>query len=201
MNELKDLKQEERASFLTYFNDGVLEIVIGVVIVGIYGWLKSDIPASIGAWAAVSLSIWVALKRFITTQRIGIVNFKGENEIRRKRSKQLFQLGIGAFVVTGFLIFMLKENIGQDLLGPFRALPMLPFYLIGIMGLVLLAWNIRLKRYWYLALFLFLVGNVSPFLDSDGLTGFLLVGLVFLGLGGYLMFKFLKTYPKPKMVE
>jgi len=199
MNGLKDLKQEERASFLTYFNDGVLEIVAGVVIIGIFGWLKAGVPALVGAWAAISVTLWAGLKRYITAQRIGVVNFRGESEIRRKRSKQLFMLGLAMFVIAGVLIFLMRENLGVSYLQPFRTLPMLPFYLIFIMGLIILALNIRLKRYWILALVVIITGAVSTDLDSDGLTGFLLVGLIFLGLGIYLMSKFLRAYPKPKM--
>lgn len=201
MNTMQDLKQEERASFLTYFNDGILEIVVGVIALGIFAWIKADIPALVGAWAAVCVPLWALLKRKITAQRIGLVNFKGESSLRKKRSKQLFRLGLGLFLLAGIVIFMMRENMGDGINATFHAIPLLPFYLIGIMGLVILAWNIKLKRYWYLALLVALAVVVSYYTGADGLTGILVVGLVFLGVGGALLFQFMKLYPKPNLAD
>ena len=199
MSELSDLKQVERESFLIYFNDGILELVVGIIMVGIYGCLQYDIPPLIGVWAAVGLPLWALMKRLITAQRVGIVNFKGESERRHRRSKQLFRLGLGAFMITGLLVFLLLKKLSLDFHATFQALPMAPFYLIGIMGLVILAWNFRMNRYWYLALLVFLVASISPLLNSDGLLGFLLLGIVFMAIGLNLLVKFLRTYPKPKL--
>jgi len=91
MSEEPNLKEIERRAYMSYHQDGLLDIFAGLYVLG-FGlgilidivWESSPIGLTMPAiLIATVLPIWVAAKRKITLPRIGYVNFgtRGANKI------------------------------------------------------------------------------------------------------------------------
>ena len=86
-----NLKEIERKTYMSYHQDGLLDIFAGLYILGFGFGIFMDIVLDFGMGViiipggliAVALPIWVAAKRKITMPRIGFVNFgiRGGNKL------------------------------------------------------------------------------------------------------------------------
>ena len=78
-----DLKEIERRAYMSYHQDGLLDIFAGLYVLGFGLGLFMDVVWDFGmgviilpgGFIAVAVSIWIAAKRRITMPRIGFVNF------------------------------------------------------------------------------------------------------------------------------
>lgn len=83
VNKEPNLKEIERKAYMSYHQDGLLDIFAGLYILGfglgIFMDLVLDFGMGIiiipGGLIAVAFPIWIAVKRKITMPRIGFVNF------------------------------------------------------------------------------------------------------------------------------
>ena len=90
MTQDADLKQIERRAYVSYFQDGLWDIVIGLVAAAwAVGPLLSDLGLSdlwVGAiflpFSAVAYAIFWAGKRFVTRPRMGLVRFGPKRKAR-----------------------------------------------------------------------------------------------------------------------
>jgi len=78
-----NLKEIERKAYMSYHQDGLLDIFAGLYIVGFGLGIFMDVVWDFGmgviifpgGFIAIALSLWIAAKRKITMPRIGYVNF------------------------------------------------------------------------------------------------------------------------------
>jgi len=100
-----NLKEIERKAYMSYHQDGLLDIFAGLYILtfglGIFTTIIWDYSFGLiipGALIAVLLPIWIAAKRQITMPRIGYVNFgiRGANKITAIFIGMIV-VGLGAF--------------------------------------------------------------------------------------------------------
>ena len=105
MTKEPNLKELERKAYMSYHQDGLLDIFAGLYILtfglGIYATIIWDYSFGVimpGALIAVIIPIWIAAKRKITMPRIGYVNFgiRGSNKLMAIFVGMLV-LGLGAF--------------------------------------------------------------------------------------------------------
>ena len=105
MTEEPNLKEIERKAYMSYHQDGLLDIFAGLYILtfglGIYATIIWDYSFGLiipGGLIAVILPIWIAAKRQITIPRIGYVNFgiRGANKITAIFIGMIV-VGLGAF--------------------------------------------------------------------------------------------------------
>jgi hypothetical protein len=101
-----NLKEIERRAYMSYHQDGLLDIFAGLFVLGYGLGIYMDIVWEIGFGTimpailiATVLPIWIAAKRKITVPRIGFVNFgtRGANK--------LIALFIGTMVAGLFAFF------------------------------------------------------------------------------------------------
>jgi hypothetical protein len=90
VTEEPNLKEIERKAYMSYHQDGLLDIFAGLYILafglGIYATIIWDYSFGLimpGALIAIIIPIWIAAKRKITIPRIGYVNFgiRGSNKL------------------------------------------------------------------------------------------------------------------------
>ena len=91
MTEEPNLKEIERKAYMSYHQDGLLDIFAGIYIIGFGLGIFVDIVWDFGmgviifpgGFIAVALALWIAAKRKITMPRIGFVNFgtRGANKL------------------------------------------------------------------------------------------------------------------------
>ncbi|MBI9047310.1 MAG: hypothetical protein JEZ06_22675 [Anaerolineaceae bacterium] len=97
----KDLKQLERNIFISYHQDGLVDIFVGLVMLTFSLGMLWGFAAFSGAIVVLGTPIWMLMKRKITIPRIGFVRFSN------KRTKPL-----AAFLVIGLLVLFFFFVLG-----------------------------------------------------------------------------------------
>jgi hypothetical protein len=200
-NTLRDI---EKKTYMSYHQDGLLDIVIGLYALafglGIVADKILDINFAViypGIMIAIVLPIWIAAKRKITMPRIGYVN------IGTKGTNKLFALFLG-LAVAGLGVFFLFTMMTFQNGRPEWIETILFQYgmiWIGIGAAVigsLFAYTMGLKRlygYGLLTLALFVAGYILA-VPFEYLL--LLIGGIIITNGAVLLVQFIHKYPLKK---
>jgi hypothetical protein len=193
-----DMKEIERQVFLSYSEDGLVDIAIGVVIAAWGLMLIQEPTGLIGLLGLLGMGIWYIGKRIITIPRIGVIepNLKME---RRLTNLAVFLIVLGLVAFAGIL---LTRASGSTMIGD---------YSLGILGLVLaagvalLAYLLNAARLYIYAVILFvsfaggeiLAKTVTTF-DAFALSVIVGGGLILLS-GIVVLVRFMRKYPRPQM--
>lgn len=212
MEQQIDLKQLERKVWTSFFEDGIWDIYLGILLLAMaIGAFLSDIRAPettlIVIYACLVclafLFLWLG-KHFITIPRIGRVRFGPKGRERKKKTSIVFAIS----VLVGLVLFVIVTLSVKGSLS--RALPMdlfLPAVWVGNMLIVfsLAAYFLRFRRL-YLIGVMFAVGVpldivLRELTNRDlSFVAFGLPALVILVMGGVVLFRFLRKYPRPAEV-
>jgi len=195
MAERVDLKALERKAYLSYHQDGVIDIFIGLAIVT-FGIMF--LPPFIEIyWFAFSglFVVWIisfaGIKRAITVPRIGYVEFKARRRMR-------LMLLIVLLTVINVVLFLIPA---LGLLTPELRLflNMYGYALVALVvgGLYILFGYVteiqRLMGYGIVTIVVFLIAQFFPMHFSIPV---IVLGLVMTVYGFVLLFRFLRKYPK-----
>jgi hypothetical protein len=203
MNKRMSLKEVEKRTYMSYHQDGLLDIFVGVYVLlfalGILLMTVTDfstwfvIPA---IFPAIMIPIWISAKKRITMPRIGYVKFgsRGANKL------MAVLVGLMVFGLGTFMVFSFSSSQGWAL--SLRNLIISNgMIIIGVAAAAissLFAYTMGLKRlyaYGLLTLALFFAGHFStiPF-------GYFLltIGLVIVINGFVLLIRFIRKYPLPQ---
>ena len=146
MNNEMSLKEAERRVFVSFFQDGLVDIFLGLVFsqFAIAPFLSDklgDLWSSalfVPIWLLAMIGIW-ALRRYVVQPRVGVVRFGGW---RRKRllwyNVIMLVLGLGALVL-GFLSFDRFEILPEWA-------PMLRFSMMLLVGFTLSGFFLNYSR-------------------------------------------------------
>ena len=193
-----DMKEIERQVFLSYSEDGLVDIAIGVVIAAWGLMLIQEPTGLIGLLGLLGMGIWYIGKRIITIPRIGVIEPSPKME-RRLTNLAVFLIVLGLVAFVGIL---LTRAAGSTMIGD---------YSLGILGLVLaagvalLAYLLNAARLYIYAVILFvsfaggeiLAKTVTTF-DAFALSVIVGGGLILLS-GIVVLVRFLRKYPRPQM--
>ena len=193
-----DMKEIERQVFLSYSEDGLVDIAIGVVIAAWGLMLIQEPTGLIGLLGLLGMGIWYIGKRIITFPRIGVIEPSPKME-RRLTNLGLFLIVLGLVAFVGIL---LTRASGSTMIGD---------YSLGILGLVLaagvalLAYLLNAARLYIYAFILFLsfaggeilAKTVTTF-DAFALSVIVGGGLILLS-GIVVLVRFIRKYPRPQM--
>jgi hypothetical protein len=207
MSEKLNLKELERKAWRSFFDDGLWDIYLGLLLalMGVSSFMNTlnlteamHMGIYIGLLIVVMLGFWAA-KRFITVPRIGRVKFGAERKKRRiKTSLVLF-----ASVIFGFVLFMVIGGVARgevnrtlpwDVIIPAAwALNMLlvfglmgyflqfeRLYFIGLLYAIVLPLDFILKKSTEL--------RIAPYM-------FALAGFIIVAVGVIFLRRFLQNYP------
>jgi len=205
MTKQNTLREIEKKAYMSYHQDGLLDIVIGLYALA-FGlgiiidriWDLSFATIMPAILIAIVLPIWIQSKRKITMPRIGFVKFGARG------SNKLFALLLGLSIagLGVFMLFGVFMTTGQN--GRPWWLEMLFQYgmiWIGLGAAVigsLFAYTMGLKRlygYGLLTLALFASGH---FLRIPFEYLLLAIGSVIIASGAALLTQFIRRYPLPK---
>ena len=204
MTKQNTLREIEKKAYMSYHQDGLLDIVIGLYALsfglGIFAdkILEFSFAAIVPAiMISIVLPIWIQAKRKITMPRIGFVKFGARG------SNKLFAIFLG-LAVAGLGVLL---AFGVFVLGPNGT----PFWIeilfqygmiwIGLGAAVigsLFAYTMGLKRlhgYGLLTLALLVSGH---FLGIPFEYLLLTIGSVIIASGAALLAQFIRRYPLPK---
>ncbi len=192
-----NLRELERKAYLSYHQDGILDIFIGFSILLFGLWIFADMAYLAGAGIAIFTPIYAQVKKQITVPRLGYVKFAPSRTAKGKKTILLLVIaGVLAFI-PGVLLFITTEG---GILAPIQLLIEYGMIVIGVSGLVLLsavAYVSEITRlYAYSALF-FVIFNGGYFLNIPFFYYLLTLGAVIMLSGAYLLIRFLCKYPLP----
>lgn len=206
-----DLKEMERRAFRSTFQDGLLDIDIGGVLVGMS--LLSGIPESdafplarfLLAFGVIGLSwlIFWAGKKFVTLPRLGQVKFGAERH-KRKRTLAAVLVVIVAFQTLVVLSSVALWNnpelaAGVPFLSGGQTATTLLVASIGALfvgpSMALIAYFNDFLRGYYIALVMAAAVFLMIWFDSPR---YLLAGAALIIIPGVVLFiRFLHRYPRP----
>jgi len=205
MLEHDDIKEMEKKAWMSTFQDGLWDIYIGLIIIGLgLPWLGGffGLPETVGmlvtvfTWDGGAGIIFFLGKKYITRPRMGFVKF---GQIRKKRNK-LLALFLAMMVAFTLIIFIFT------LVGLFQVhLPgFLVMLLIGLLFITLpfsiIAYFMQLKRLYLYAILgglgLFISELLVPIIPApyNDIIPFGGTGLVITITGLTICFRFLRKY-------
>lgn len=205
MTNKTSLREIEKKTYMSYHQDGLLDIFVGVYIllfgIGILLLTMTDfsmwfiIPA---IFPAIMVPIWISAKKRITMPRIGFVNFgvRGANKMMAL-FLGLMVAGLGAFMVLGMGAFTdqgwaltLKDFLISN-----------SMIIIGIAAATissLFAYTMGLKRLYGYGLSTFVLFFTGYFLGIPFEYFVVTIGLVIIISGFVLLMRFIRKYPLPQ---
>ncbi|MFX1300351.1 MAG: hypothetical protein ACFFAL_00065 [Promethearchaeota archaeon] len=192
-----DLRTLERKAYLTYHQDGIVDIFIGLAIITFGVLFLPWFIESSGSAFAVIFILWIgsyaSVKRAITVPRIGYVEFK------TRRQSRVIALAL-LLVVINVILFLITT---LDLLAPelrtflnTYGVTLIAFIVGGLF--ILCGYLVEIQRfigYGVVALVVFLINQFFPMHLSIPIV---VLGVVIAAFGFVLLYQFLRKYPKAK---
>ena len=204
-----DLKQLEREAWTSFFEDGLLDIFMGLVLlaVGVPAMLPGVFRSGLSQDAAGAVLMVLAFlpywggKRFITVPRTGRVEFSRARTLRQTKAAVIYAIAaiIGAAV---FLMTMLELSSSPP--GWVQRLGVDGFLALGIGGFIFLI--LGLSSYFmdyrrgYVIAALYALSFGGKVLSHNPIV-FVVAGTAAILMGLAVFVRFLRTLPKPAMLE
>ena len=196
MNKI-NLKELERRAYLSYHQDGILDMFIGFNILLFGMWMLADMAYLAGAFVAIFTPIYAQVKKQITVPRLGYIKFAPSRMAKSKRTVLLLVIAGALAFIPGVLLFITTQ---RGILAPIQLLIEYGMIVIGVAGMVLLAavaYVSEIRRlYAYSALFFAMFAG-GYFLTIPFVYYIMTLGAVIMLAGLYLLIRFLRTYPLP----
>jgi hypothetical protein len=195
-----NLKEIERRAYMSYHQDGLLDIFAGLYILtfglGIFTTIIWDYSFGLiipGVLIAVILPIWIAAKRQITMPRIGYVNFgiRGANKITAIFIGMMV-LGLGAFFAFTLASGQSGSRQWLDLIFENGML------IVGFGSLAVCAlfgYSMGLKRLYAYGLLAVISLVIGHFMGIFFAYILLALGITVLATGFAVLINFVKKYP------
>jgi hypothetical protein len=203
MTKQNSLREIEKKAYMSYHQDGLLDIVIGLYALafGIGIFMGKILEFSFAAimpaiLISIVLPIWIQAKKKITMPRIGFVKFgaRGSNKLFAI-FLGLMVAGLGVLFLFTLVTFQNGRPVWIDTIFQYGMI------VIGLGSAViasLFAYTMGLKRlhgYGLLTLALFASGH---FLSLPFEYLLLAIGSVIIASGAALLVQFIRRYPLPK---
>jgi len=211
MNENMDLKQIEKKAWISYFQDGLWDIFVGLLLLNfgiaplIGAVINSDYSQSelsdLISYSIILIAAYIILycgKKYITAPRLGRAKFSTERKSKTKKTTIVF----GLSALFGLLVFIL---IATDFI-PFKNTLQFGAIAFGINAIIVFsAWAYffdfnRLYLYgWFFAASILLVELSRPYvgITYDNVIGFGVFGGIIVLIGIAYLIRFLQKYSLP----
>ena len=200
MNERINLTEIRRQVYLYYAEDGLVDISVGLVILGFGLLLTLDLPALVGLLGLVPLLVWYGGKSSLVIPRVGSIN-------PGRKMKQRFRGFFANLVLIGigFLVLVLLSRRGGGIDFSNYSLSLLGLVVgLGISSLGLILDAARFYLYGGLVFLAMaggeiLGGSVTTF--DPFLAAVISAGALITLAGIAILIRFLGKYPVLKMGE
>jgi len=189
MSEKINLKELERKAWTSYFEDGLWDIFMGLLMLtGGIRALTDNVLFTLGFVPAVL--VVVVGKRFITTPRIGHVKFGRSRKVKQRRLIAIISIS----VIATFVLLLLP--LSGLALPKISISPIIAVWIAVIFGL--LAYYMDFRRL-YLYGLLFAMSEVlwGQFDKPVGSITQTISGIAILLIGLFVLVRFLRKYPLP----
>jgi hypothetical protein len=197
-----NLKEIERRAYMSYHQDGLLDIFAGVYILGYGLGIFMDIicdsfPIGLSMPAilvAVVLPIWIAAKRRITMPRIGFVKFGPGGGINKLMAIfiGLAVVGLGTFFAFTLATFQSGLRQWLDLIFQ-NGMIIVGFGSLAVC--ILFGYSMGLKRLYAYGLIALIALVIGHFIGISFAYILLALGTAVMATGFALLIGFVKKYP------
>ncbi len=198
MSNLINLNEIERKAYMSFFEDGLVDLLIGLWILGIGLLMHIDQAAFMGVLVIVLFPVWGGLKRLITIPRIGVVNLSQSHKTRLFQRRGMFALLLGIVLFVNVAIFIGAKNMTPDLQELMRQYVDIFFcFLIALMifvGALLLDVN----RWFVHAGVLMAVAIVGEWLALELPLRLVVTGAIVFLIGLGILMQFIRNNPIPE---
>jgi len=188
----KAITNIEKNAFQSFWNDGLLDIMLGLVLLvtGLSWWQEVAVLGAI--FPAVCVSMWYPLRKRLVEPRVGYVEFSGDRDVKVRG----FRFGLMAFfagtMALGLVVFILWK--GESSSNSIDWIAAFPLVLIAIPAMFFALFT-NCKRFAIYALILLLAGVTVVLQDWDPHVGMIAASVVILVTGLIIMAKFLSQHP------
>ena len=198
----KNLNMDEirRQIYLSYTEDGVVDLAIGLVIFGFAAMLMVDLPWMVGLLGGIPLLIWYLGKRYLTIPRIGTIqpNKTMKNEFKGFTISMII-MGLGVLI-----LFILVAATGGNI---FRDHSLAVFGLVLALGISALGLVMKTNRLHIYAILVFGSMAIGETLNKSietidvYLLSVMAAGTIILIIGSIVLISFVQKYPIVLMEE
>jgi hypothetical protein len=193
-----DLKEIERRAFLSYHEDGILDIYLGIGIMMASSVFFYEYFIGLTGVVALLPILYAASKKQITIPRLGYVKFSNSTQGKARRSITLALLLGTLSAVAGFFAFYSVISSGYNWIEPFienwkiviASILLVVFYLFGYVS--------ELERMYYYAVVSFLVFISGLIITVSGYWFPLILGGIICVNGLIHLYRFTQDYPLEK---
>lgn len=195
MNENIDLNQIEKQAYLSYHQDGILDICIGSALVNLWLviWLLPEFWYFIVGGLIVWVTVYTGAKKAFTVPRMGYVEF---SSIRRRRIQNILLVGVLILVCSNILAIL---AIIHPPLGILIFESLYTILLIGIIGTLIVGFighMLNMRRFYSYGAVFFATSIFTFFVPSVLILPLIVLSIVILTFGLVLLYRFLRKYPK-----
>jgi len=199
MNEPIDLEQLERQAFLSFHQDGILDLCLGAALLqlGIIIFLFPSFFTGQLSSAILSIFIYPALNKAVTFPRLGYVEFSGA---RQERNFFVMMILFAVFLapIVGMLVGL---SVIPNFMPVLRTNYMLILAVCGAVFLCVVAYYTRLRRFYVYGVLIGLLYGLSHFWLRPLFLALLVTGGGSLLIGLVVLIRFLHRYPKTQSTE
>lgn len=195
MSQSADLQKLEQRAYLSYQQDGLLDLIIGSAILAL--GLNEAMDTTIWTFVTLMLIIaYVPLKKRITFSRIGYVEFNV-----KRRGLNMFVVSAVVILVlvlllVGMLVVLLPSNTSPSaLLLGIRKSPLMLYALLGFLGFGLAGLISGIRRLYVYALLSVVITLSAHLLNLPIYVPFLVFSGIVLTIGTIYLVRFLRRYP------
>lgn len=196
MEQNVNLEKIERKAYLSYHQDGLWDIFLGIFFLGMGILMFFNTIYLMGGLVAL-LIVAIPIKKSFNSSRLGYVKFAPKRQTQEKMSRAKLTIILTFTAILGLVNFMAFSG-NADWQIWIKNLGIIPFgfVLSLVLGAVGLFFEIkRFILYAGLILAVFIAGHLT---NTYPPTYFILPGIVFLIVGLIMLIKFLHKYPRLK---
>ena len=191
-------KGHERRAYMSYHQDGLLDLLIGLglLLAGIYALVDLDMPLG-AVWVVLWLPIWLSAKKSITARRIPDIEVSEEQYDGMWRAAAFAIAALVLLVLAGLAVLW-GRNAG---LLPEWSLAALAEYLTVVLGLIgalvfaVAAWLSGLNRLYAYSLLTAVAFVGGYLLGAPFALAVTVVAAVVTVWGAVLLVRFVRTHP------
>ena len=196
MEQKVNLEKIELKAYLTYHQDGLWDIFLGIFFLGMGILMFFNTFYLMGGLVAL-VPVAIIIKKSFATRRLGYVKFAPKRKAQEKKSTAKLTIILSLTMVMGLINFMAFSGKAEWQTW-IRNLGIIPFgfVLSLVLGAVGLLFEIkRFVVYAGLILAVFIAGHLT---NTYPPTYFILPGIIFLIVGLIMLIRFLHKYPRLK---
>ena len=191
MNPDIDLKKLEKKAYLYFHQDGLLDLLIGFIILVFGIEMVLDYYLFLPAFSFVIIPSWMPLKKLITVPRMGNVVFRNT----RQNIWEFVMIFLGVFVFAVTLFAVRRNTISE--LEIFTMYPLLIVAILFSFPIGAGALYFGINRFYAYIVTIFLVLVPGQHIYSHESSRVMVIGAAIILCGAGLLFRFIRTYPVP----